>query len=281
MSPEGVQVSASTMLYGVIGHPVRHSLSPRMQTAAFQAAGIDACYLAFEVREEDLAAALEGAFKLGFGGLNVTVPHKLGALALAESADPSAAATGAANTLVRTAAGWRAYNTDAAGFMEAVTAGLSYKPEGSAALVLGAGGAARAAAYALMERNAKVWIASRSLEGARRMAGELDPGGDRVAAVSLGEAPALLGEGDLLVGATPLGLDPHGRWPWPMKDFAPGVLVYDLAYCKGMTSLEKQAADAGFAAASGRSMLLHQGAEAFRLWTGVEPDLRVMAAALE
>lgn len=274
-------VTSKTALYGVIGFPVRHSLSPLMQTAAFASEGIDACYLAFEVAPGDFPKAVDGAFHLGAMGLNVTVPYKRAAFELAVERDASAQNTGAANTLTRCEGGWRAYNTDVAGFVGAVREAPGFSIEGGRAAVLGAGGAARAAVVGMVEAGAReVIVAARDEEKAARLALELGGASRGVTSCSVAKVPDVLDKGDLLVSATPLGLEPDGDWPWPLKVFRSGVLVYDMAYAKGETSLVRKAIEAGFKATSGRMMLVRQGAEAFSLWTGRKPPLDVMVRAI-
>lgn len=281
MSPNRV-VTASTAAYGVVGWPVRHSLSPVMQAAAFKACGIDACYLAFEVSQADFRAAVDGAYRLGFSGLNVTVPHKRAAFELAVESDVSAVETGAANTLVRCAAGWKAYNTDTYGFGVAVSEFLGFAPEGRTGAIIGAGGASRAGVAALRGMGAtRVLIAARDREKADGLAVEFGGAAKGIQAVSLDAVPELLSAGDILVSATPVGLDPAGEWPWPMEKFDRGVLVYDMAYLRGAeTSLVKSAAASGLSAMSGKMMLVLQGAKAFTLWTGREAPVDAMVDAL-
>ncbi len=273
-----------TRLFGLLGHPVGHSLSPAMHNAALRALGIDAVYLAFDVPPRHLPAALEGARALGSGGLNVTVPHKERALALAAERDPRAHLTGAANTLVPVSGGWRAHNTDVEGFSRALRDSLAFDPRGCRAWVLGAGGAARAAVVALAEDGAQeILVMNRNSNRAERLATELDGKLPRagIRAADLAAFPAGASPGDLLVGATPLGLRDDGGWPWDLGAVAPGLFVYDMAYRpSGETPLVEAARRAGHRAASGRSMLLHQGAAAFRLWTGRPAPLEAMAAAL-
>lgn len=276
--------TAATRLFGLLGHPVSHSLSPALHGAAFRATGLDAEYLAFDVAPGRLAAALEGARALGVAGLNVTVPHKEAALALAVAADPLAAAIGAANTLVPAPGGWRAHNTDAEGFLRAVEADLEFTPGGRRGLVLGAGGAARAAVLALLREGAQeIFVANRNGERASRLVADLreTAGGDRLACTPLETAPERIGDGDLLVSATPLGLRPDGRWPWDLGRFDPGVVAFDMAYRpEGDTSLTREARARGLRSSSGGSMLLHQGALSFTLWTGLPAPLGAMEKAL-
>lgn len=276
-------VTSRTRCFGIVGKPVRHTLSPAMQTAAFAAAGMDACYLAFEVSPDGLAAALAGAATLGFGGLNVTVPHKVAALSLAAERDPSAELTGAANTLAPAHGGWKAYNTDTHGFSAAVREEMRFDPRRGRAAIWGAGGAARAAIVGLAREGAhEILLTGRNIRRVSALAEELGPRlpGVTLLAVAAEELPERLAEGDLVASATPLGLDPAGRWPWELGRFAPGVLFYDMAYGPRGTPLERQAREAGFAAASGLKMLVLQGAEAFRIWTGRQAPTNAMERAL-
>ncbi|MDW7709321.1 MAG: shikimate dehydrogenase [Deferrisomatales bacterium] len=276
--------TARTRLFGLVGHPVSHSLSPAMQNAAFRAGGLDAAYAAFDVAPEALGEALAGARALGFGGLNVTVPHKERALALAVEAAPAAARAGAANTLVSVPGGWRAHNTDGAGLVAALRSELRLDPTGRTCLILGAGGAARGAALGLLEAGAQeILLANRNEDRAAALARELNRRcrTRRFASVPLGEAPERLGPEGLLVSATPLGLGPGNRWPWEIERFARGTVAYDLAYrAEAETPLVTQARERGLRAASGLSMLLHQGALAFTLWTGGPAPLAAMGRAL-
>lgn len=276
--------TASTRLFAVLGHPVAHSLSPVFQNAGFRALGIDACYLAFDVAPEALGTALEGARALGFGGLNLTIPHKEQALALAREADAGAVLVGAANTLVPAPGGWRAFNTDVEGLLRALGDDLGFAPAGRRALLLGAGGAARAAAVGLLRSGIQeILLANRNETRAEKLACALGDvaGQNRVTPVGLGDARAFgLAAGDLVLSATPLGLHGQGSWPWDLGRFSPGVAFYDLAYGREETALVTAARAAGFRAASGRRMLLHQGAAAFTLWTGRPAPLGAMEAAL-
>lgn len=276
--------TSSTRLFGLLGHPVSHSLSPAMHNAAFRALGLDACYLAFDVSPEALAEALAGARALGAGGFNVTVPHKEQALRLATEVDPEAAAVGAANTLLPARGGWKAFNTDVTGFLRALAEDLDFRAEGRRAVVLGAGGAARAAAVGLLRSGIQeILVLNRNEERAEKLASDLRgaAGGNRITPGGLGDGRAFgFGAGDLVVSATPLGLHEGAQWPLSLARFPAGTLLYDMAYGPGETPLVEQARRAGFRAASGRRMLLHQGAAAFSLWTEQPAPIAAMEEAL-
>ncbi|HSH71119.1 MAG TPA: hypothetical protein VK997_14455, partial [Deferrisomatales bacterium] len=192
---------------------------------------------------------------------------------------------GAANTLCPVAGGWKAFNTDVEGLLRALRQELRFAPEGRRCAILGAGGAARAAVVGLAGRGAQeIRVTNRNEGRAEALVRELAPllGRDVLRAVPQKGALEGLEPGSLLVSATPLGLSAHGRWPWAPVELPAGLLVFDMAYRRGgETPLVEQARGAGLAAASGRAMLLHQGALAFELWTGIAPPLGVMETALE
>jgi shikimate dehydrogenase len=272
-------ISGRTALYGVVGHPVTHSLSPAMQNAAFRALGLDACYLALPVAPDRLAEALAGAHALGFSGLNVTVPHKQQAAELSLSLDPVAAATGAVNTLRRTSGGWEGFNTDgpaALALLEA--AGVR---GGWRALLLGAGGAARAAAWALLKTGAAVRVAARRAEQAAELCREVGGAlpGSRIGPVAFAEALLEADRCHAVVNATSIGLPGHPQaGQMPAFRFRPDQVVADFVY--GDTALGRSALGAGARLVAGEQILVRQGALAFALWTGRAAPEAAMGAAL-
>ncbi|HEX8856492.1 MAG TPA: shikimate dehydrogenase [Thermoleophilaceae bacterium] len=255
------------MLAGVLGFPVAHSRSPQMHNAAFEALGLDWRYVRLPVSSElfdETVRALPGS---GYGGANVTIPHKQAALALADERSDAAAAIGAANTLTFAEGGIRADNTDAGGLLDA----LGESPAGQRALVLGAGGAGRAAAYALREAGAEVAVWNRTAERARALAADLD-----VDAVQTTEPAAF----DLLVNTTSVGLDGQGGLgELGLAGAAPPATVVDLVYGERETPLCAWAREGGARVVDGLEVLVRQGALSFHIWTGAEPPLDVMRAA--
>jgi shikimate dehydrogenase len=255
---------------GVIGWPVGHSRSPAMQNAALAATGLDAEY-AYEpvaVAPDALAATLPRLAAAGFAGVNVTIPHKEEALALATEASPDARAIGAANTLTFGADGAiRADNTDAPGLLDALG-----EPVPKTALVLGAGGSARAAAYALRQSGAAVAVWNRSPERARRMAHDLG-----VAAV---DRPT---RAEVLVNCTSVGLrDPVATFkdlPLTADELGEYACVVDLVYRSGGTELLHEAERRGCRCVDGLEILVRQGARSFEIWTGRSAPLDVMRQA--
>jgi shikimate dehydrogenase len=292
------KIGGKTQLAGLIGWPVSHSLSPAMHNAAAAALGIDLVYLPLAVRPELLAAAVRGLVALGFRGVNVTVPHKEMILPLLDTLDPAAAAIGAVNTIVvsheplaanpQTADPHLAgYNTDCSGFLAAL-AELGLLLDGRQSLILGAGGSARAVAYGLASAGSQAHIFARRESQARQLVAGLAghcPAGSLAAHAwpELRDASATFPEATLIVNTTPVGMTPDvDRSPWPESAGLPDqAFVYDLVYSPAETRLMRQARGAGVKTSNGLGMLLFQGAHSFRLWTGLEPDLQVMARALQ
>jgi shikimate dehydrogenase len=272
-------VRGTTRVYGILGHPVAHSLSPAMQNAAFAALGIDAIYVPFPVRPEGLAATIAGLHAAGVAGLNVTVPHKENAAVLATKLRRRARACAAANTLIRTANGFVGDNTDGDGLVAALR-DAGFDPRGKNVLVLGAGGSARSVAQSLAHAGPKeLIIANRTPKRAEEVVRSLHRRGTRATDLGvLGDAPTLA-ELDLIVNCTSASLV-GGALPIMQLAIRPGrLLCCDLMYGKPSVFLE-QAREAGCRIMDGSGMLLHQGALAFTLWTGKPAPIDVMRAAL-
>ena len=279
-------ITGKTRLIGIIGWPVEHSLSPAMNNAAFSALGLDYCYVPLPVAPGRLKGAVEGLQALGFVGANVTVPHKEAVMAHLDEVTSEARAIGAVNTIVIQDGRFIGYNTDWRGFLAALRDG-GFAPEGKRAVVLGAGGAARAVVYALGTAKAEIVILNRTLSRAEALVRGLSPLFPLISLVPLPLNEEILLEqaavAHLLVNATPLGMWPEVEGsPWPEGLAFPSHLtVFDLVYNPRRTKLLDQAEAAGAKAISGLGMLVHQGAEAFRLWTGVDPPLAAMYKACE
>jgi shikimate dehydrogenase len=271
-------ISGRTHLYGLVGHPVGHSLSPAMQNAAFRTLGIDAVYVALPVPPERLAEGLRGAHAIGFRGLNVTVPHKQRAAELCVRLDAVAALCGAANTLRRTADGWEGSNTDAPaslGLLQA--AGVK---EGARALLLGAGGAALAGAWALLSAGAEVEVAARRPEAAAVLTARMlaaFPAGPAVRPLAWGTAVERATQADVVVNATSIGLGGSSDGLPPFR-FRRGQVAVDFVY--GETAFARAAQAEGATVVTGEQILVRQGAHAFTLWTGHAAPEAVMTAAL-
>lgn len=272
-------ISGTTALYGIIGWPVAHSLSPAMQNAAFAAERLDATYVALPVEPAAVEAALRGAHALGFHGLNVTIPYKQAAAASCLSLDPVAAACGAANTLRRTTAGWEGFNTDATALSQLLDgAGVR---AGAEALLIGAGGAARAGGWAALRVGARLRVTARRPEQAEALvaalAGSVGPGLSRPEVVPWASLAAASRTANLVMNATSVGLP--GQAPaLPGLAFRPAQVALDMVY--GDTAFSREAAAAGATVVRGEQLLVRQGALAFNLWTGRPAPEAIMAAAL-
>jgi shikimate dehydrogenase len=258
-------------LCGVLGHPVGHSRSPAIQNAAFEAAGLDWRFVKLPVRPELLEETVRALPGSGYRGANVTIPYKLAALRLADEASPAAAAIGAANTLSFANGRIAADNTDAGGLLDA----LDRPVAGLRALVLGAGGAGRAAAWALRDAGADVAVWNRTGERAEMLARELD--------VAVAEHP---GPADLLVNATAVGLDPavaerDALDALGLLEMDPPPVVADLVYRADgySTPVSAWATRGGATVIDGLEVLVRQGALSFSLWTGLPAPLEAMRAA--
>ncbi len=271
-------ISGRTALYGVMGHPVGHSLSPAMQNAAFAHLGIDAVYVALPVAPAALAEAVRGAHALGFHGLNVTVPHKQRVAAWCVRLDSVARAVGAVNTLKRAPDGFEGTNTDAPACRSLLAAAGVGK--GARALVLGAGGAARAAVFALLELGASVRVAARRPEAAVGLCRDLAHAAShgRAEPAPWAEAAAEAARAEAVVNATSIGL--HGKEQGlPHVAWSRSQLALDFVY--GETAFAREALAEGVRFVSGEQILVRQGALAFTHWLGRPAPEDVMAAALE
>lgn len=279
-----MQITGRTILLGLLGWPVGHSLSPAMHNAALAAAGIDGVYLPLPLAPARLADGVRGLAALGFRGVNVTIPHKQTVMPYLDSVDAPAQAIGAVNTIVFGAAGGaHGSNTDWRGFL-ADLAAHGVDPAGRACAVLGAGGSARAVAYALIKQRADVHIFARNIAQADQLVQQLvqTTAYPHIHSGYLQDLAMLSTDWGVIVNSTPLGMGSLAdRSPWPATQPLPaGAFVYDLVYNPSVTPLLAQAQAAGVAYANGLGMLLHQGAQAFEQWLGVAPDLAVMRAAL-
>ena len=274
-----------TAVIALIGHPVAHSVSPRFQQAALDACGIDARYEAWDVAPADLPQAVERLRAGDSPGANVTVPHKVAMMRFVDRPDARAERVGALNTVVRRDALLHATNTDVSGMLRAL-AEAGVEVAGQRVVLIGAGGAARAVVVAMREAGAaQLTVANRTAAHAEA----LRPlGGDQLAVEACPLEPdaeqlrEAMSAAELVIHSTSLGMR-HGpderATPVPANLFHPGQVAFDLVYVPERTPFIEAAERGGARAVGGLSMLVHQGAEAFRLWTGVDPPLDVMAQA--
>ncbi len=274
-------LDADTEVYGVVGDPVAHSLSPLLHNAVFRSQRLNAVYLPFRVPRGELEPFLKDFDALPVRGYSVTIPHKEAAAAATKVRDPSVSLTQAANTLVRAGAGFTAYNTDYHAAVESLLASLPPTEDGApstlhskAVLLLGAGGAARAVAYALQREGTLLSIASRTYDRAQKLAEEV---GCR--SVEWHARHNVLAEA--VVNCTPVGMHPNvDESPLHPSFLKPGLVVFDVIYTPETTLLIKEAKARGCHVVTGVDMFVRQAAAQFRLFTGQEPPLEFMRTVL-
>ena len=264
--------SRAMQVFGLIGDPVGHSRSPPMHEAAYRELAMDARYVTFE--PTGAGAAVEAARALGIAGLNVTIPFKQDVLAHVDP-DPLATRVGAVNTVDLTADPPRGYNTDLAGVIRSL-AHHDVDPADADAVVVGAGGAGRAAAFALVDAGASVHVANRTAERAHELAEAV---GEGTTAGGLDTLDHRVPAADLLVNATSVGMD-EDETPVPPRLLHADLAVLDAVYSPVETRLLRDAAAAGATTVDGAWMLLFQGVEAFEIWTDRDAPVEAMNRAL-
>jgi shikimate dehydrogenase len=263
--------SGQTMLYGIFGYPIGHSLSPLMHNTAFAHHGIDAVYLPFSVHPSYLATAVKSMTALPIYGVNVTIPHKQAVMAWMDELSPEARLIGAVNTIHLRDGRLHGYNTDGIGFLRALEE-VGSEVAGRTVMLLGAGGAARAIAVQLcLSGIRRLYLANRTPTRAEDLATYLRqnlPYAD-ISVLTMGESSlaAHLPHTDIVVNATSIGMQPHDPMLLPPTELAPRHLVCDIVYRPLYTPLLRAAQELGAWTVDGLGMLLHQGAKAFEIWT--------------
>ncbi len=279
-----MNVLGNTKILGVFGHPVSHSLSPVMHNAAIEALNIDYVYVPFHVLPENLEAAVRGVRALEIAGVNVTIPHKEKVVGLIDQVGEVAAHIGSCNTIVNRDGGLIGESTDGPGFLKSAEAQWG-KLDGCTALILGAGGSAKAVAFALAQIGCEIAIANRTHRRAVELDASLraafDACASRVVRLDEKELAGEMSKADLVVNTTSVGMHPDvDSIPLSVDLLRPGLLVYDLVYNPLRTRLVSEAQDRGARAMSGLKMLVYQGALSFEMWTGIQPPVDVMEDAL-
>ena len=280
-----MNVTGKTRVLGIIGWPVGHSLSPLMQNAALAEMGLDYVYVPFPVREEDLGSAVRGLRGLGVAGFNVTIPHKTAVIPFLDRLAPEARLIGAVNTVKLEGDELVGYNTDGAGFVRSLREDLGFDPAGRSILLLGAGGAARAALVSLCQAGAaRIVIANRNVRRGEELAGEFRGrlGGTQIAAISLGPpfSMAEIQKIDIIVNTTSVGMGGSAFDGLDLSPLDPGAAVYDMVYTPWETPLLAEASRRGLRCANGIGMLVAQGECALAIWTGVEPPAGLMRSRI-
>ncbi|RLB26361.1 MAG: shikimate dehydrogenase [Deltaproteobacteria bacterium] len=266
-----MKIDQYTELYGIVGLPVKHSLSPVMHNAAFQAVNKNAVYLAFETG--DLKGVINGMRALSINGMSVTIPHKVNIISYLDELHPLAKDIGAVNTIVNCKGRLIGYNTDATGALRALEERISL--EGIRCLILGAGGAARSIGFALKGVGAILTITNRTASRGQALSEALSctfVPWERIDNIDT----------ELIVQATPVGMAPEvDACPIPESVLKPGLMVMDIVYNPYRTKLLKLAMSKGCDVIDGVSMFVYQGAEQFRLWTKMDPPISVMERAVK
>jgi shikimate dehydrogenase len=279
-------LSGHTQPFAVLGHPIGHTLSPVMHNAAFESLGMDAIYLAFDVAPANLLGVLPAMKSMGFGGVNLTVPLKEVAFkGLTDLAD-SARHLGAVNTIEFTPQGIRGHNTDGKGFLTAVKESFDYSVKGQTLFVLGCGGAGRAVAITAAREGANRLILadideSRCQSVARDISTLAPSTMIEMAGTTPGNWMRHTPQASLIIQASPVGMKDDDLCPLLPSAFTAGQLAFDLVYNRPETCFTRAAIAGGAKAVNGLGMLLHQGAEAFTIWTHKPAAVAVMRNALE
>lgn len=278
-----MKINGQTKLYGIIGDPVEHSLSPVIQNAAFESLKLNCIYVTFPVKQAELESAINGMRSLKIHGFNVTMPYKTSILPLIDEVEKTAAKIGAVNTIKNFNGRLIGYNTDGVGTLKALEKnGISLS--GKKIVVLGAGGAGRAISYAVASKVEELVILNRTELKAQRLAEELQV--ESKATITYGQLnnEALrwtLKDANVIINATSVGMHPYeNETPINKKFLNAAVTVFDLVYSPLKTRLLKEAEAKNAKTLNGLHLLVHQGAEAFKIWTDIDAPLDVMWKAL-
>jgi shikimate dehydrogenase len=275
-------ISGKTQVCGVIGDPIEHSLSPAIHNAAFKHLKLDFVFLAFRVKAADLDNAMRGVRGLGIRGLNVTMPHKIAVIRYLDEADSNVRSLGSANTILNDAGKLSGFNTDGVGALHALREN-GVNPEGKNVLLLGAGGAAKAIAYALAQDAGALCILNRVPEKAAVLADALNRVFSKEVVGGVLSPSAVqknLQEADILINTASVGMHPNVNQSLVAPQWLkPDLAVMDIVYNPVETKLAKDAKAAGARVISGVEMLLYQGAASFQIWTGHAAPIEVMRTA--
>ena len=275
-------ISGRSLVYGLIGDPVDHSLSPAIQNAAFQSTSIDAVYVSWRVQRSGLRSAVQGLRVLGVRGFNVTTPHKTAVARHLDKLDPLASRIHSVNTVKNDHGRLIGFSTDGAGALNSLEE-VGAKPEGMAVLLIGAGGAGRAIAYELAERGCTFTLMNRTFSKARHVANHIRKEfnvGVAIAPLSSRSLRSLLAEAQIVVNASSMGMNGQSNLPIKPTWLRPEQYVFDLVYRPLKTQLLQYAGLAGARTITGLDMLVNQGACSFVLWTGRKPPMFEMRQAI-
>jgi len=272
--------------YGLIGHPVEHSLSPAMHSAAFKALNIDAEYKLFDLLPENLETFLKDLSKNGISGVNVTIPYKIKAKEYVEKngfLNAHAMKLGAVNTIKVEGQSLSGFNTDGPGFYRSLVEDLKFEPEGKTVFVLGAGGVARAIIMYLGEGPKKIYVTDTNERAAEELKNHFENyyNPRKFEVMRRSDFEKGLEKADLFIQATPVGMKDKDPSPVDVNYLHSKLRVYDLVYNRPLTKLVQEASRRKLHAVTGLGMLLYQGAIAFELWTGEKAPVDIMRKALK
>lgn len=277
-----MKIKGSTNIVGLIGHPVEHSFSPPMHNAAFKLLDMNYAYVAFDVNPNNLNEAIAGAQALNVKGFNVTIPHKVEVMQYLDELDEVAELIGAVNTI--DFKNLKGYNTDGIGAVKAIEEVTSIKNKN--VVVAGAGGASRAISFYIAKYGAEsLTILNRNEDKAQNLADDISDSAliDEVKSGSISAIDGYVRNADILIDTTPVGMHPHSNDD-PIVDAGvmdEDLVVFDAVYNPNETALLKEAIKANAKPVYGIKMLLYQGAESFKIWTGVDAPVDVMENALK
>ncbi len=281
-----ITVTGETRVIGLLGYPVEHTVSPFMQNSAFRALGLSYVYVPFSIPPENLLEALKSMKVLNFAGFNVTIPHKKAVAKYLDKVEGFARKIGCVNTVVHREGKFVGFNTDGKGFLMSLEE-EKIEIEGKDVLLIGAGGAAWAIAFSIMEKAPKrLFILNRNMDNAEALRLRLSMTFRKATILTLPHQKEplkyTLQVTDLLINTTPVGMDGKSLPEFiDPKHLSEGAVVYDLIYSPPLTPLLKMAKKRKLRVINGEKMLLYQGALAFKLWTGKEPPVEVMRKALD
>ncbi len=272
-------IDSNTTLYGIFGNPVRHSLSPLMHNRAFDSAGINAAYVAFEPLS--IKEAIRSIRALGIAGASVTIPFKIDVIPFLDDIDPLAEKIGSVNTLLNTNGLIKGYNTDGHGAATALKK-QGCRIKNKKILIIGNGGSARAIAFTLLDEEAHVAIAGRDLNRIKGLAADLLKSSSKVTTLIISELDcATVSQFDIIINTTPIGMHPNeDAVPFDTSLLPSGCTVFDIVYSPHDTRFLIEAANKRCKIVYGIDMLLYQGARQFEIWTGTEAPVSVMREVL-
>lgn len=272
------KIDSQTILYGVIGDPIKQSKSPIMMNRAFRETGINGVYAAFHITDEKLGHFIDGVRAMGIRGVNVTIPHKLRVMELLDEIDDDARVIGAVNTIVNHNGRLTGYNTDGIGYVRSLKEEAVSQLEGKRIVVIGAGGAARGIVYALLkEKPETITMANRTLERAEELVASIEADSLRLRASSIEQLEEQCGNADIVINTTSVGMFPNvDQSPIPGEWLKPGAVASDLIYNPLKTKFLRQAEARGCIAHGGLGMFIYQGAYAFEYWTGQNAPVKAM-----